>query len=169
MKQYALVLLLLALVLFVVARQLRIHSGLPAGRVLYSDTSKWKPLEKPLYDPVNRLSGRPDYLVRQGKAIIPVEVKSGSAPQRPYRSHLFQLAAYCLLVEAGYGVRPSHGIIKYDDRSFKIDYSSELERSLMDILTEMRIAEDKSMVDRSHQQAARCHGCGYAATCEQRL
>lgn len=169
MWQYALLLLLMALALFLLARWLRSKSGLPSGRVVYSDTSQWKSLEKPLYDPLSRLSGRPDYLMQQGGSIIPVEVKSGKAPRQPYDSHIYQLAAYCRLVEANHGKRPTYGIINYEDRSFKIDYTSKLEGSLMDILKEMRAAEKQTGIDRSHQQAARCRGCGYAATCEQRL
>lgn len=165
----ALLILLLALALYWLARRLRRDSGLPRGQVVYSDTSRWQPLEKPLYHRGLKLAGRPDYLVQQDELIIPVEVKSGTAPAQPYDSHIYQLAAYCLLVEENYLQRPPYGIIKYDDRNFHIDFSRQLEEALLQVLEEMRQAERQSVVDRSHQQAARCRGCGYAAVCEQRL
>jgi CRISPR-associated exonuclease Cas4 len=98
-----------------------------------------------------------------------VEVKSGSAPDSPYDSHIFQLAAYCLLVEREFGKRPAYGIIHYGKRTFSVPYTPELESSLIDLLTEMRQNDRRGSVARSHEQAARCRGCGYAYTCEQAL
>ena len=69
--------------------------------MIYTDTRGWSAVEKPLYDPVIGLTGRPDYLVKKGKDIIPVEVKTSRTPEAPYDSHIFQLAAYCLLVARG--------------------------------------------------------------------
>ena len=54
---------------------------------------------EPLYASGANLAGKPDYLVRRWRYVLPVEVKSGPAPAEPYRSHVLQLAAYCLLVE----------------------------------------------------------------------
>lgn len=167
--QLALAALILALVLFFVSRRKRRAAGLPGGQVIYSDTGAWEELEKPLYDPVTAISGRPDYLVRQGKTVIPVEVKSGRTPESPYDSHIFQLAAYCLLVEREYGKRPPYGIIHYQNRSFSVDYTEELERALLDLLTEMRQDEGRRNVNRSHQAPGRCRGCGYAYNCDQAL
>ena len=76
------------------------------------------------------LSGRPDYLVQQGRDLIPVEVKSGRAPRDgPYSSHILQLAAYCLLVEEAYDRRPPYGLLLYADaadQTYEIDYTSAL-------------------------------------------
>ena len=169
MMQWGLILLALAVVMFMISGRTRRSAGLPGGRVIYTDMGTWEEVEKPLYDPVTQITGRPDYLVRQGKEVIPVEVKSGRTPENPYDSHIFQLAAYCLLVEREFGVRPSHGIIHYSKRTFEIAYTKELETALIDILTEMRKCERKRNVHRSHEQAARCAGCGYAYTCDQAL
>jgi CRISPR-associated exonuclease Cas4 len=115
------------------------------------------------------LTGKPDYLIDQNGQLIPVEVKSGRAPAAPYDAHIYQLAAYCLLVERTYGRRPTHGIIHYPDRDFAVDYTSELESALLDLLADMRRDEQKSQIDRSHEQAARCVRCGYRNACDQRL
>lgn len=144
-------------------------AGLPGGRIIYTDTKSWTDVDQPLYDPVWDLTGKPDYLIRQDRMIIPVEVKTGRTPTAPYDSHIFQLAAYCLLVERVMDVRPLYGIIKYPQRSFQIDYTSKLEAELKDLLDEMRGSQRKKSVDRSHDFPTRCRGCGYRSICEQRI
>jgi CRISPR-associated exonuclease Cas4 len=161
--------MLLALVLFWQSARQRRAAGLPGGRVIYSDTHGWGKLGRPLYNHALELTGKPDYLVRENSQIIPVEVKSGRAPDAPYDTHIFQLASYCLLVEKTYGVRPPYGILHYDDRDFAVDFTPELEFILMDLLAEMRRDEAREQVERSHQQAQRCAACGFRAVCDQRL
>lgn len=169
MLPLALVLLFLALLLFFFSRRKRRAAGLPGGRVIYTDTGAWEELEKPLYDPVVEISGRPDYLVKQGKHVIPVEVKSGRTPDSPYDSHIYQLAAYCLLVEREFGKRPPYGIIHYQNRSFAVDYTKDLEYALLDLLTEMRQDDRRQNVHRSHDHPGRCRGCGFAYFCDEEL
>jgi CRISPR-associated exonuclease Cas4 len=169
MLYLAVFLMLLALVLFWQSTRQRRAAGLPGGRVIYSDTHGWGKLSRPLYDHALELTGKPDYLVRKNDQIIPVEVKSGRAPGAPYDTHIFQVASYCLLVEKTYGVRPPYGILHYDDRDFAVDYTSELEFALMDLLAEMRRDESREQVERSHQQAQRCAACGFRAVCDQSL
>jgi len=144
-------------------------AGLPGGRVIYTDTRGWGALEHPLYDAALDLTGRPDYLVEEGKRIIPVEVKTGRTPRAPYDSHIFQLAAYCLLVQRTLGKRPPYGIIHYPHRSFAIDYTPALESALLDLLAEIRLAERKRNIPRSHENPARCAGCGFVEVCDQRV
>ena len=169
MLYLALSLLLLAILFFWISNRQRNAAGLPGGRVIYTDTRAWGKLEQPLFYAGLGLTGKPDYLVQQNGQIIPVEVKSGRAPEAPYDSHIFQLASYCLLVEKTYGKRPPYGIIHYNDRDFAIDYTEELESRLLDILTEMKHDSRKADVPRSHEQASRCARCGYRKVCDQRL
>lgn len=169
MLYLALIILLLALVFFWQSNRQRREAGLPGGRVIYSDTDGWGKVERPLYYRPLRLSGKPDYLVRRNGAVIPVEVKTGSTPESPYDSHIFQLASYCLLVEKTYGKRPPYGIIHYNERDFAVDYTPELEIALMELLADMRREERKDNVDRSHEQSGRCIGCGYRNICNQSL
>jgi CRISPR-associated exonuclease Cas4 len=95
----ALLALILALSIFWEANRQRKAAGIPGGRMVYSDTSRWQEQGQPLYDPDLGLTGRPDYIIEDGQLIIPVEVKSSRLPHAPYDTHLFQLAAYCLLVQ----------------------------------------------------------------------
>ena len=166
----ALVLILIALILFWQAGRQRKASGLPGGRIIYTDTRQWGPVEKPLYDPALNLTGKPDYLVMQSNGqIIPVEVKTGRSLTAPYDSHIFQLAVYCLLVERSLGKRPPYGILRYPSRTFEIEYTQALEASLLDTLAEMRQQERHAEIDRSHDQPARCARCGYRSICDQHL
>lgn len=162
-------LLIFGLFLFWLAHRRQRDSGLPAGRVIYSDTRGWGPVEKPLYDAELRLTGKPDYLVEVKGQVIPVEVKSARAPESPYDSHIFQLAAYCRLTQAAFGKRPSYGIIKYADRTFAIDYTSTLEAALVELIGEIRLCEAQKEVNRSHEAPERCRGCGYHSVCDQKL
>ncbi|MDI6768546.1 MAG: CRISPR-associated protein Cas4 [Anaerolineales bacterium] len=169
MLYLALAFILLALVLFWLSSRQRRAAGLPGGRVIYTDTRNWGAVEKPLYDPNLGLTGKPDYLVEQGGRIIPVEVKSGRTPDAPYDSHIFQLAAYCLLVHKTLGKRPPYGIIHYPGRDFAVDYTPALEASLLDMLANIRRDEHRANVGRSHEEAHRCARCGFRNVCNQRL
>jgi CRISPR-associated exonuclease Cas4 len=165
----ALTLLLVAVLFFWQSNRQRQSAGLPGGRVIYTDTRNWGKVEKPLFYQALGLTGKPDYLIEQNGQIIPVEVKSGRAPDAPYDSHIYQLASYCLLVEKTYGRRPPYGIIHYNNRDFAIDYTQELEASLLELLTEMKRDQHKKEVPRSHEQASRCARCGFRKVCDQRL
>jgi CRISPR-associated exonuclease Cas4 len=159
----------LAFVLLLAAGLQRRTSGVPGGRIIYTDTRAWGPVEKPLYDAQLGLVGKPDYLVEKGGQLIPVEVKSGRTPEAPYDAHIFQVAAYCLLVEKTYGKRPSHGIIHYSQRDFAVDYTQGLESALLDRLAEMRRDERRKEVHRSHEEPPRCRRCGFRQVCDERL
>ena len=163
-------LILLGWALLWLSRKESRRAGLPAGRVVYSDTGTRRELEKPLYDRTLGLTGRPDYLVEQGDLLIPVEVKSAQAPPAPYDNHIFQIAAYCLLVRKQLDKQAPYGWLQYADRKFRIDFTPELEDRLLDLLADMRRAERRGGVpDRSHQSLARCRACGFRGVCDQRL
>ena len=87
-------LVLLAILLFSISSKLKRETGMPEGQIIYKDTGKWGKPAKPLYDSDLGLTGKPDYLIRKRRQIIPVEVKSTWAPSKPYDSHKMQLAAY---------------------------------------------------------------------------
>ncbi len=169
MPALILLVILLALLLFWQAGRAQRASGLPGGRVVYTDTGGWGRLEKPLFDARLGLTGKPDYLLEQGELIIPIEVKTGRTPAAPYDSHIFQLAAYCLLVQRTYGKRPTHGLIKYPNRTFQVDYTPQLERELLLLLDEMHLSQRKRALPRSHEQPARCTRCGFRNICDDRL
>ncbi len=159
-----------AVILLLRANHQRSQSGLPVGRIVYDDSGGRKRIiERPLFEPTLGITGKPDYLVEQNGSLIPVEVKSGTAPAQPYDNHIMQLAAYCYLVEKTLHRRPTHGIIRYRNRSFALDYTPELEDQFLDLVAEIRQVEKDGEADRSHNIAGRCMGCGYRSTCDQHL
>lgn len=165
-----LALFLAAALLIYFSLRMRRSSGVPGGRIIYSDVKMWgQPLEKPLFDGSIGLVGKPDYLVELAGEVIPVEVKSCRAPDAPYDSHIFQLAAYCLLVEKVYQNRPSHGLIHYPGRTFSIDFTPALEEQTLALIRGMHKQERQSNIPRSHQSAPRCLSCGYKSHCDQKL
>lgn len=165
----AIIICLAGLILLWLARRKQKASGLPAGRVIYSDTRHWGKVEQALYDQGLKITGRPDYLIKNKNVLIPVEVKSSHVNDAPYDSHIYQLAAYCYLIETAYNKRPTHGIIHYPNRTYAIDYTQELEQSFIEVIENMRILDNRKDVNRSHDSAQRCQGCGYRSICDRKL
>ena len=166
----ALFLTLLAIFAWLTSRSSQRQTGLPPGQVIYDDMAHRFQKQETIFSRELGLVGRPDYLVKeQDGSIVPVEVKSGYAPSEPYDGHVLQLAAYCLLVEEVYGIRPSHGILQYRDRAFAVDFSYDLEGDLLDLLELMREDALAEQVFRDHDDPARCDNCGFLAYCEQSL
>lgn len=178
------VLLTVALTAYLAARRASRQSGLPEGRVLYSDTgypvgrigavernAEGDKQEKPLISRPYGLIGRPDYLVETDEGIIPIEVKSTKCPPsgRAYDSHIMQLAAYCLLVEETIGASVPYGIIRYADCEITLDYTPELRADLLESLEEMRRARLADDVHRSHNDAQRCRACSMCDACDEAL
>lgn len=149
---------------------LRQGKGMPAGEVVYTDSGSRFTLPKPLYSSKYKLVGKPDYIVRERSGhLTPVEYKSSASPMRPYESHVLQLAAYCLLVQENYGVRPQYGLIRYRDKTFRVAYTLDLEEELLDIVDEMRKDLRSEHVARSHEEWHLCHGCGFRDECDESL
>jgi CRISPR-associated exonuclease Cas4 len=166
----ALVLIIIAVVLWLLATRAQRASGLPTGRVVYTDAGGWGRLEKPLFSHALQLTGKPDYLVNERGRYIPVEVKSGRAPTGgPYPAHMYQLAAYCALVAEAYQQRPTHGLIKYADKIFSVDYTPAFEAELLELLDSIRADAEAEDVTRSHDVAARCAACGFREVCDESL
>ena len=163
------VLLLLAVLALAYSARLRRESGLPAGGVVQSDTGAGGTPGKPLYSARYGLAGTPDYIVRTGRGLVPVEEKPGRTGDEPHESHLLQVLAYCLLIEETEGKRPSHGLLRYSNNTFKVDYNKETRAYLISVLDEMRRAAGLAEVDRNHDHPARCRACGYRPLCDQSL
>jgi CRISPR-associated exonuclease Cas4 len=165
-----LLLVALAALLRVHASQLRQRSGLPQGKIVYQDVSGLA--KKPLYSSRLRLKGKPDYLLKdQQDNLIPVEVKSGSAPRdgRPYQSQLLQLAAYFVLVEDVLQRPVPYGLIRYRNQTMQIANTEELRAQLFETLAQMRRLLARGTAQRNHRHAQRCARCSVAHACDERL
>jgi CRISPR-associated exonuclease Cas4 len=163
-----LALLMIAALLWIWGLRLRRRTGLPWAPVLAQDT--YGPaLEKPLFARRIGLTGKPDYLLDIRGVTIPVEVKPGRRAPRPYESDLMQLAAYCLLVEETSGSAPPYGLLRYAERTFRLDYTAQVRDELLDLLDEMRAVLDDDDCVRSHDDPRRCAGCGFFEQCSEAL
>jgi CRISPR-associated exonuclease Cas4 len=158
-----------AILVLVSANRKKKSLGLPSGKIIYSDPGILGRVEKPLYDPELGLTGKPDYIVEKRGRLIPVEVKSGWAPEKPYDSHIMQLAGYCLLLERNYKKRPPYGLLKYKNRTFAIRYTDELRENIIALVEEIRSQKEYGELDRSHHNPNRCERCGFRFDCDQRL
>jgi len=163
------ILVVLGIILYWISLRQRHSSGLPSGRLIYTDHKDWGKIETPLYDPTYNLTGKPDFIVGTKKGIIPIEVKSGRVRSKPYDSHIYQLAAYCLLIDQAYGIRPEYGILHYSNQDIAVDYTPELEYSVIQLIREIRSLGKQRSVDRSHQSKNRCLNCGFYSICDQSL
>ncbi len=165
-----LTLILLALLSLWLSSRKRKKAGLPKGRVVYADMGKWQPNSQSLYDPKLDLTGKPDYLIYKNNISIPVEVKTGRTPSQPYDSHIFQLAAYCYLVESVTAKKPPYGLLHYPDQTFEIEFTEKLQDTLINLLADLRVKErSRAAIPRSHDHAARCANCGFRSICDQHL
>lgn len=117
--------------------------GVLQHSVVYSDTQEIP--GETLTSQRLPLVGKPDYVVKMGEELIPVEVKTGRTPITPYESHILQLAAYCHLVHEHFGARPRYGIVKYPFGEFHVEYTDTLESQL--IKTVQEIMKYKSVQD----------------------
>jgi CRISPR-associated exonuclease Cas4 len=161
------VLILLAAGLLWASRRQWQQLGMPSGQTVYQDTD-----EQPgdlLLAHAHQLKGKPDFLIKQGGQIIPVEAKTGRTPTQPYYSHIMQLIAYCVLVEAHTGQRPPHGILRYPERQFTVEFTLAREQELRNILSSMRQERRVQEVHRSHTNPNLCAACGFKAQCDERL
>lgn len=166
---FAIGLLLLGIALYWWGGVQRRRAGLPAGEVVYSDTSEWQPVEEPLISRRYGLVGRPDYLVRvreKGRACtIPVEVKSRKRPSAPDQGHVLQLAAYCLLVEERFNLTPPYGLLRYADATLKIPFTESLRLDVIRAADAIRGGRQAADMLRSHHETGRCRRCGYLPAC----
>ncbi len=147
-----------AMVMVLLARRGRRETGV-RGAVVYTDAKG-----KPLFSRRLLLTGRPDYLVQQEGMTVPVEFKARPAPAVPYASHIGQLHSYCLLVEEVLGTSPEFGVLRYEDREFRIPYTPGERLTLLGRLREMRhmMAPGSRPPGRRDN---RCTVCGYRTIC----
>lgn len=135
------------------------------GKIEYIDIDDSKVFRSERYG----LSGRPDYVIKVGENLIPVEEKTGRTPRGPLFSHILQVAAYCLLIEESTGKAPPYGIIKYPEHEHEIDYNEDLKRILVEKLSEMRRIMEEGEAHRNHNRPGKCAHCSRKHICPERL
>jgi CRISPR/Cas system-associated exonuclease Cas4 (RecB family) len=121
-----------------------------------------------LSDPEWGITGTPDYLLDTPNGPVPVEVKTGHTPQRPYQNHVLQVSCYMRLLEAS-GRTPPYGLVNYPDGVFRVAWGDPQKADLRAVLDRIEAARREGKADRDHEQPGRCRGCARRDACEQRL
>ncbi len=169
-------LLLFALAIIILLRNERLYQrrrliaerhralGLPVGELVYEDADGQGTL---LFSDQYPLTGKPDYVVRLDDGrLVPVELKlSTQNVTTPYNNHAIQVAAYCLILEDYSEQPPTHGILRYADREFTIDYTPTLRKKVIRLLEEMARCNEQQAPPLQKQRPAKCRACTFQAIC----
>lgn len=169
-------LLLLALAILILWRNERLYQrqkliterhralGLPTGELVYEDADGQGTL---LFSDQYPLVGKPDYVVQlEDRRLVPIELKlSAQQVAVPYSNHIIQLAAYCLILEDYAESPPTHGILRYADREFTIDYTPKLRKKVIRLLDEMAHCDEKQAPVLQKQRMGKCRICTFQAIC----
>jgi len=145
-------------------RALRQQLGLPRGEIVYRDADgKGQPLVARRYP----LTGKPDYVVLTPNGEpIPVELKPRVIADAPYPNHVLQMGAYLVLLEDLYPQRPTHGLLRYAESEFVIEYTEELKRKVLKRLDEMEAVWSSGQPPQLKRQAvAKCRICAFQPIC----
>lgn len=147
-------------------RDFKVEHKIQDGRITYSDLNT---PAKALFSKRFRLSGKPDYIVKKNNHYIPVEVKTGEH-HRIQKNHVFQLAAYCQLLEDNYGGFVPYGILVYNtDQQYKIPFDPKLRFELESSIKEMRRLLKTKNIQRNHADPYRCRSCSMRSYCGVKL
>ncbi|GCE13854.1 CRISPR-associated protein Cas4 [Tengunoibacter tsumagoiensis] len=138
--------------------------GLPFGELVYEDADG---LGEQLNSTAYPLVGKPDYVVKlpDGR-LVPIELKLGvEQATAPYSNHILQLAAYCLILEDYSEQPPTHGLLRYADREFTIEYTPALRKKLIRQLTTMANCNEHEAPALTKQRVAKCRSCTFQPIC----
>jgi len=138
---------------------------IPDGKIMYSDLNV---PAKPLFSRPYRVAGKPDYIVKENNHYIPIELKSGSYSS-PQKNHMFQLAAYCQLLEDTYGAFVPYGIIVYKNSDYKIPFDPKLRFELESVIRTMRSSLKTGDVVLNHNDSNKCRFCSMRTYCNNKL
>ena len=138
--------------------------GLPEGKLVYEDADgQGGTLSSRDYP----LAGKPDYVVQlsDGRP-VPVELKLNvHDASAPFSNHIVQVAAYCLILEDYFEQPPTHGILRYADCEFTVEYTPALRKKVIRLLTEMAKCSEQQRPALKSQVVKKCRPCTFKAIC----
>jgi len=147
--------------------KLKIKHKIQDGKIIYSDLNM---PAKPLFSKRYRISGKPDYIIKKDGHQIPVEVKTGQHHE-PKKNHVFQLAAYCQILEENYGGFVPYGILVYSDTSqqYKIPFGPKIRFELESAIKKMRRILKTKKTARNHNDLYKCRSCSMRDYCDKKI
>lgn len=129
-------------------RKTRPKHGLLGYSIVYTDQKTQNKKENVSYGAIlycakYDLKGKPDYIFKKflSKQLVPIEIKSGEIgdSDMPRKGDMLQLAAYFLIIQEVYGVKPKFGRLVYKDHMFIIKNTMSLRRETIRMLSRMRM------------------------------
>jgi CRISPR-associated exonuclease Cas4 len=136
------------------------------GEITYSDLNK---PAKPFFSKCYRITGKPDYIIKKNNSYIPVEVKTGKHTSL-HKNHIFQIAAYCQLLEENYGGFVPYGILVYNSQQqYKIPFDPKMRYELESVIKKMRLTIKNNNITRNHDEPSKCVNCSMRIYCDNKL
>jgi CRISPR-associated exonuclease Cas4 len=139
--------------------------SLPEGELVYEDADGAGAL---LSSSAYPLVGKPAYVMRlpDGRP-VPLELKLNiHDATAPDQQHQVQLAAYCLILEDYFPqTLPTHGILRYADREFTIEYTPALRKKVLRLLTQMNLCSEQEPPALARQRVTKCRSCVFQPIC----
>ena len=147
-------------------KKLKEKHNIPNGKITYQDLSK---PAKSFFSKRYRITGKPDYIIKNKNFYIPIELKTGNSKE-PQKNHILQLAAYCQLLEENYGRFCPYGVIVYSDKlKFKIPFDPKIRFELESNVKNMRQILKTGKIHRNHNDLSRCKNCSVKQYCDFKL
>lgn len=147
-------------------KKLKDKHNIPTGNITYQDLSQ---PAIPFFSKRYRITGKPDYIIKNNNYYIPIELKTGIC-REPQKNHILQLAAYCHLLEENYERFCPYGIIAYSDKSkFKIQFDPKIRFELESVVKDMRQIMKTGKISRNHNDSYRCKKCSMQQFCDFKL
>jgi CRISPR-associated exonuclease Cas4 len=114
------------------------------------------------------LEGMVDMAVRTPEGYAIVEYKSMTAPKRVLPGHLYQAAAYAMLVEEAFttNIRKLYVYYEKSDKIFEIPLTDSIKRHVLWTIRQIRtiIQKEKLPITRASRK---CPSCGYRWICKE--
>jgi CRISPR-associated exonuclease Cas4 len=149
------------------AKKIKLDNSIQNGKIIYSDLNK---PEKAIFSKRYKIIGKPDYILKKDEYLIPVELKTGKHFLSK-KNHIYQVAAYCQILEDYYNCYVPYGILVYKDtkKQFKIKYDPKLRFELLSIIKEMRKYKNFDSIQRNHFDIKKCINCSLRKYCNNKL
>ena len=163
---FSIFLILLSNIFKKIVVKIKKENKIQLGKITYSDIHKF---EKPLFSSKYLIIGKPDYVVEKKDFKIPVELKTGYY-NSPKINHIYQLAAYCHLIEENYGTFVPYGILVYNNSSnYNIPFNPRVRFELENIIKNMRYSIKTKNILRNHDDKKKCINCSMRENCNNVL
>ena len=141
-------------------------------RVTVALKRKWKGWEKSFGIRLEcaelGLAGVLDVLLRRGGEYVPLEFKDAEKPAgKVPPNHLYQLAAYAVMVERLFNTVVRRGLIYYaqSDALVEVPLTVERKRYVEKVVREIRDTIEGGRIPKPSRLRGKCAGCGFRHYC----